>query len=309
MRDTIEYRSSNGVETVYADLYTPEGQPNGIVQIVHGMCEHIGRYQPVMEWLCSQGYAVCGHDQIGHGRSCAVNGTGYFAPKDGWDCLVKDARQLTILARGRWPGVPVYLLGHSMGSFVAREYITRYRDLAGVVLSGTGGPSPVYGPARALIAGMKAVKGEKYRSERINDLVFGGMGKQFPESPFAWLSRDTEAVAAYEADPLCGFIFTLSAYGDLMTLLDRVNRREWAERVPRGLAVYLFSGAEDPVGANGEGVRTVAKWLAEAGVRPVKMKLYPGGRHEMLNETNRGEVWGDLLAWLESRGKKLAAME
>ena len=141
-------------------------------------------------------------------------------------------------------------------------------------------------------------------------LQLGGTpGKQFPESPFGWLSRAPETVKAYEADPLCGFVFTLSGYGDLMEVMERVSSRRWAERVPKELPVYLFSGTEDPVGANGEGVRTVAGWLVEAGVHPVKMKLYPGGRHEMLNETNRDEVWADLLAWLERRVKKLEGVE
>ena len=247
MFETLKYRSSNGREIICADVITPpEGMvPQGIVQIVHGMCEHIGRYHDFMQFLAEHGYVVCAHDQIGHGRSAAVNGTGYFAPKDGWDCLVRDVRQLTILIRGRFPSLPVYLFGHSMGSFVSREYITRYKDLDGVILSGTGGSNPSAGAMAAVIRGMIPLKGEKFRSDWINDKMFGGFNQAFPEeeSPFAWLTRDAAEVAKYEADPQCGFVFTLSGYADLMTLIGRVSGEKWAKRVPRVLPVFRFTGS------------------------------------------------------------------
>lgn len=308
MFETLKYRSSNGREIICADVITPpEGMvPQGIVQIVHGMCEHIGRYHDFMQFLAEHGYVVCAHDQIGHGRSAAVNGTGYFAPKDGWDCLVRDVRQLTILIRGRFPSLPVYLFGHSMGSFVSREYITRYKDLDGVILSGTGGSNPSAGAMAAVIRGMIPLKGEKFRSDWINDKVFGGFNQAFPEeeSSFAWLTRDAAEVAKYEADPQCGFVFTLSGYADLMTLIGRVSGEKWAKRVPVELPVYLFSGSCDPVGGMGKGVREVTNLLRQRGLHHLKMKLYPEGRHEMLNELCRQEVYDDVLAWL-SRQKKV----
>ena len=307
MLESLQYRSSNGREIVYADVITPpEGMvPQGIVQIIHGMCEHIGRYHEFMQYLAEHGFVVCGHDQIGHGRSAAVNGTGYFAPKDGWDCLVRDARQLTILIRGRFPSLPVYLLGHSMGSFVAREYITRYKDLDGVLLSGTGGSNPAAGAMSAMIRTMIPLKGEKYRSDWINEKVFGGFNQAFPEepSPFAWLSRDAAEVAKYEADPMCGFVFTLSGYADLMKLISRVSGEKWARRVPVELPVYLFSGSCDPVGGMGKGVREVTGLLQQSDLQHLKMKLYPEGRHEMLNELCRQEVYADILEWLGRRKK------
>lgn len=307
MMETLQYRSSNGSELVYADLFTPpEGvTPIGIVQVIHGMCEHIGRYHDFMQMLADHGYVACGHDQIGHGRSAAVNGLGYFAHRDGWDCLVRDARQLTILIRGRFPSLPVYLLGHSMGSFVAREYITRYKDLNGVMLSGTGGSNPMAGAMAGMIRAMIPLKGEKYRSEWINAQVFGRFAGLFPgeNSPYAWLSRDRAQVAKYEQDPLCGFVFTLSGYADLMTLIARVSGEKWARRVPVDLPVYLFSGSCDPVGGMGKGVREVTGLLQQAGLRHLKMKLYPDGRHEMLNELCAGQVQEDILGWLTRQNK------
>lgn len=302
MFEPIEFRSSNGTDTVHAYILpTAAARPRGIVQIVHGMCEYIGRYEPFMQLLAENGYIVCGHDHIGHGASAGENGLGYFAPRDGWDCLVRDTRQLTILMRGRYPTLPVYLFGHSMGSFVAREYMARYRDLAGVLLSGTGGANPLAGVGRGLIQAISRAKGDRYRSSLVNSLAFGGFNRAFPEAATQhdWLTRDAAEVAKYEADPLCTFVFTVSAYGDLMELITRVSGKKWARRVPAELPIFLYSGDCDPVGGMGKGVGQVAGWLAAAGVRHVKFKLYKGGRHEMHNEINRDEVFRDVLHFLD----------
>lgn len=304
--EQMQFRSSNGVDTVRAYILpTPAEQPRGIVQIVHGMCEYIGRYEEMMRILAQNGYIVCGHDHIGHGASIGKNGPGYFADRDGWDCLVRDARQLTILIRGRYPSLPVYLFGHSMGSFVAREYITRYRDLAGVILSGTGGANPLAGVGLGLVEALRRTRGGHYRSGLVNGMAFGSFNRAFPDAvtDHDWLTRDPAEVARYEADPLCSFVFTVSAYGDLMRLIRRVSGRQWARRVPRELPVFLYSGDHDPVGGMGKGVTQVFGWLADAGVEHLKMKLYRDGRHEMHNELNRAEVYRDILSFLRMAGR------
>ena len=299
MRETIEFRSSNGVETVYADLYTPAGKPKGIVQVIHGMCEHIGRYQPVMEWLCEKGYAVCGHDQIGHGRSCTVNGTGYFAAEDGWDCLVKDARQLTILARGKWPGVPVFLLGHSMGSFLARTYLIRYPGtVAGAVLMGTGQMVPaVLAAARVLAAEEARRVGEDHASPLVTKLAFETYNRRFApnRTAFDWLAANEESVDRYIADPLCGGDTTTGLFREMLSGIACVTKQENLRKMNLNTPVLFISGEDDPVGDMGKGVRRAYAAFRRAGVRDAELKLYPGLRHEILNEADRETVeiyWG-----------------
>ena len=301
----ISYRSANGTDTIQAAVCRPPSSvqqpPKAIVQIVHGMCEHMGRYAELMQTLAEQGFAVCGEDHLGHGRSAGKDGLGYFAPQNGWKYLVQDTRQLTILMQGQYPDLPVFLLGHSMGSFIAREYMAEYGTaLSGVLLSGTGGANPLQKPGLALVQGLKLAKGGHYRSTFVNNLAFGSFGKAIknPRTPSDWLTRDCAEVDRYLADPLCSFIFTLSAYEDLLRLTGAVSGKPWAQRVPKNLPVLLYSGDQDPVGNFGAGVRQVYGWLTDAGVREVQIKLYPQGRHEMHNELNRDEVYADILQFL-----------
>lgn len=280
-------------------LWEPEGQPRAVVQLIHGMAEHIDRYDPAARFLAAQGYVVAGRNHRGHGPNAEI--LGYFAPKDGWNALVEDAHDVSLALKKQYPGLPFILLGHSMGSFVAREYTLRYgKELSALVLSGTG----YYPAALCRAAGaLAAISPRKKPAKLVDHLAFAGNNKAFApaRTPFDWLSRDEKAVDAYIADPLCGFVFTGAAFRDFFGGLKALSDESRLAALPQTLPVYFFSGDQDPVGQAGSGVKKVAEQFRNAGVQDVTVRLYPGGRHEMLNEINRDEVERDLAAWLNAR--------
>ena len=226
-----------------------------------------------------------------------------FHEKDGRKFVLQDLHEMNRLAREAYPGLPVILLGHSMGSFFARMYAVLYPEtLHALVLSGTGGPNPLAGVGLALTEAIGRVKGRKHRSKFLNNMAFGQYLKRVdsPDTPYDWISRDKEVVARYAQDAKCTFIFTASAFHELMAILRAVNRPQWAQKVDKRLPVALFAGDADPVGDYGRGVESVYRALKDAGVKDVFLKLYPGARHEILNETNRAEVYADILAWCDA---------
>lgn len=296
------FRSSTG-ETLDKRLWLPEGAPKGIVQFVHGMAEHIDRYDAPAQALCQGGYLVVGHTHLGHGPKAPVQG--YFAQENGWDRLLDDIQLLRQETEQAYPGVPYFLLGHSMGSFLVRCYLTEHGEgLRGAVLSGTGwfGTGPV--KAGLALTGLLCALGQgKKPAALVNMLAFGSSNKAFAPSrtDYDWLSRDAAQVDKYVADPHCGFLFTAAGYRDMFRGLDRLRHLDELKKMPKRLPVYFFGGDQDPVGGMGTGVPKVAEQFRQAGLRDVTVKLYPGGRHEMFNETNAQEVCADLLAWLNAR--------
>ncbi len=310
-KSDIRFESSNPGNTVAGYYYTyPEQAPRAILQISHGMCEYIGRYDDFAGYMAQNGYVVCGNDHLGHGvTSSGANGTdGFFAEKDGCGHVLRDLNRMNGLAREAYPGLPLILLGHSMGSFFARAYAVRYPDtLDALVLSGTGGPNPMAGVGVVLTKWIGKLKGAKHRSQFLNNMAFGQYLKRVenPATPYDWISRDAQIVAKYAADEKCTFIFTASAFHDLMTILRAVSSPEWASGIAKTLPVALFAGDMDPVGDYGRGVQTVYRMLQDAGVEDVSIRLYPGARHEILNETNRAEVYADILAWCNAHCKRL----
>ena len=294
----LEHRfpSAGGKQQVYGLAYVPE-QPRGMVQIAHGMAEHMGRYREFMDVLAKQGYIVFGSDHLGHGKTAkSKEELGDFGPQDGFDRLVTDLHQMTMYMQGQYPGMPVFFLGHSMGSFALRLYLTRYgKELQGAVLSGTGGKR-----AGAALMGALCRKGGGKPNRLVDRLAFGSFnrGIPHPRTSFDWLSRDGERVDDYIADPLCGFLFTTRSFGELFSAIARCNRPETFRQTP-DLPLLLISGDKDPVGAYGKGVQQVAENYRQAGLHQVECRLYPGARHEVLNETNREQVYQDVLAFLD----------
>lgn len=297
-----EWRSpaSSGEGEVFSRLWEPSA-PRAVLQIAHGMSEHSARYEDFAVFLVSHGFAVCMNDHAGHGKSADIKG--YFAKKDGWGCLLRDMNRLEKEMRARYPGLPVFLMGHSMGSFLARAYIARYHGLAGCILSGTAGHNPGVFVGRAIAAVQKRIFGPKSQGRLLNKMAFGGYNKQIqnPINEFAWLSSVDEVPRNYAEDEFCGFPFTASGFSDLFAGLAEIGSKGWAYRVPLELPVYLFSGEEDPVGAYGKGPREVYKALRASGHRNVELKLYPGARHEVLNETCKAQAYEDTLRWLLAR--------
>ncbi|MBE5804325.1 MAG: alpha/beta hydrolase [Clostridiales bacterium] len=277
-------------------LWLPEGEPRAVIQLVHGMAEHIDRYDQTARAFAAAGFAVVGHTHLGHGPAAEIKG--WFGEKDGWQHLIDDVHRLRQQTQQQYPGVPYILLGHSMGSFVVRCYLMQYAGgLAGAILSGTG-----FFPKVIVMAGLGLANlvclfgGAKKPSKLINSIAFGANNKIFTpaRTDFDWLSRVEAEVDKYIADPCCGFLFTGSGYRDMFRGLNRLTK---LHDMPRALPVLFFSGDQDPVGA-GDGVNKVAQEFRDAGLTTVDVKLYPGGRHEMFNEENRQEVWQDVTDWI-----------
>lgn len=305
-RKEIFFPSSDGVHTVHGALWLPGGVPRGVIQLVHGMSEHIGRYGGFGSYLADNGFVVTGHDHLGHGRTAkGPEEYGYLADQDGWRHLADDAHTLRERTGRDFPGVPYFLLGHSMGSFVVRTYLIDWPGTVdGALLSGTGQEPGVVVLGGKVLSGALCALGRGHANSRLlRRLSTGAYNQHFRPTRTAadWTTRDTDMVDAYVRDPLCQFTPTASMFHDMMKGLQYVARRENLNRMDPKTPVLFFSGDKDPVGADGAGVQKVAGWFRKAGVRDVTVTLYPGGRHEMLNETNRAEVYSDLLAWVGAR--------
>ncbi len=298
------YASSDGKSHIAAYMFTPaEGSVRAVVQLVHGMCDYVRRYTPMIEALCAAGYAVCGNDHLGHGATARHSDElGYFAAEDGADTLITDVHKLTLLIRSQYRGTPVVLVGHSMGSFIARLYAASYaRDIDAAVFLGTGSNRLAF-VGQTLATQIARRKGERYRSPFLTRMVFGGYNRKLSRDPYAydWLSRDEEVLTRYATDPFCNFTFTASAYNDLFSMVRRVGGGAWIRNYPKSMPTWLAAGDQDPVGHYGRDVRALASALASAGVKDVSCKLYPGARHELHTDICREEFFGDLIAWLDA---------
>lgn len=299
----ITFPSSDGKNTIHAELFIPsDNNIKGIVQISHGMMDYIGRYALLAEALTGAGYVLAGNDHLGHGDTVKTpDDFGFFASKNGYNYVIDDVKGMNDILHKEFPGVPVVLLGHSMGSFIARLYAAKYADsIDGLIIHGTAGPNPATGAGLLLVKLMRAIKGDRYRSKFICSLADGGYNKGFDpaEGAGAWLTRDPSMVADRVGNPKNDFIFTLAGYQDLFRFLGDCNDREWFVKFPKNLRTLVVSGEKDPVGGFGKGVRYVYDNLKKNGAN-VELKLYPEARHELFNETNRDEVFSDLVKWIE----------
>lgn len=300
------FKSVSGLADIHAASFIPEDTSTVkyIIQIAHGMAEHLERYEKFASTLCDNGFAVYINDHLGHGQSISAKSElGYFGEKDGWKNFVEDCHQLTEIAKKEFPGVPYIFFGHSMGSFVARYFTKKYAsELNGAVFCGTAGPNPAAGVGSAVASLIGKVKGTHYLSKFIDGLAFGAYNKKFAgRTNFDWLSRDDFEVDKYIADEYCGFLFTAYGYRDMFNLLGNVSSKEWFENYPKALPVLIISGANDPVGNYSKGVQQVYDGLVAGGKNNVTMHLYPDGRHEILNESACFDtVCSDLISWVNS---------
>lgn len=280
--------------------WRPEGPVTGVVVIVHGVAEHGGRYGRVARALTGAGFAVLAPDHRGHGPSCPPEDLGFFAERDGWDRVIGDIATVLAAARREHPDLPVVLLGHSMGSLIARCLVARHPGgVDALVLTGTVGDQGVVGSLGGKLAGLlRRCLGPRARSRLLNALAFGGNNRAFrpARTDFDWLSRDVDEVDAYIADPCCGFVPTVSLFEDLVRGATEANRVGTLARMDPWLPVLIASGTADPLAPK---VPDVAGRMRRAGTREVTLRLYPEARHELFNETNREEVLADLLDWLE----------
>lgn len=304
------FDSRDGVSKIHAVRYTPEesalcgGKPRAVLQVIHGMAEYAERYEPLAEYFTARGYVVTGNDHLGHGKTVVEGGSyGFFCPRDPATVVVRDVHRLKKMTQAIYPDVPYVILGHSMGSFILRNYMCRYgTGIRGAVIVGTGMQAPLLlKSAKALAAAQKLIFGGKHVSRLLNAAAFGAYTKRIanPRTPFDWVSRAEGNVDRYLADPLCGFTFTVNGFQTLFELIDRVQKKENLEKIPADLPVFMVSGADDPVGEYGEGVRRAYQSLLDAGLLKVHIKIYEEDRHELLNEDDREAVMQDILEWTE----------
>ena len=303
------FPSSNGKVSIHVRCCMPEGEVRATVQIAHGIAEYAARYDAFASFLADKGIAVYANDHMGHGESISADWPlSYFGEGKGWDMAIADMKKLHEIAAEENPDVPSFLFGHSMGSFLSRTYmITHPDDFDAVILSGTGQQSKLLVTGGKLMAKMEIKKhGCAYQSELLNSLAFGSYNKGYeaPRTSHDWLSRDAQCVDKYLADPLCGFLPSAGLFHQMMCGIDFIGNAANLRKMNPELPVYFMSGDADPVGENGKGVRRAFASFVKAGMKDVSIRLYKGGRHEMLNEINKEDVYGDILACLESWMKK-----
>ena len=305
-KEDIYFESRDGVSKLHAIVWSDETKkPIGILQIIHGMAEYIDRYDDFARFMVEKGYVVVGDDHLGHGDSVGENGTfGYFCKKDPATVLVRDEHRLKKLMEAKYPGVPYYILGHSMGSFIARNYLNRYGSgIQGMIVMGTGNQSKTLLSASKVLVGLTGFFcGEKHVAKFINKLAFGTYNRAIEDAKtnVDWLTKDEAIVDKYIADERCGFTFTVNGFRGLFELIYRLHKPKNLVTIPKKIPVFFVSGEEDPVGDYGEGVIGAKNDLVRAGLENVSMKLYPGDRHEILNETDKDIVYQDIYEWLES---------
>ena len=295
--------SSDGMHQLRCMEWIPDGTIKAVLQITHGMVEHIERYREFCVWMAERGIVVIGHDHLGHGKTVSNREEfGYFGSKDGMTHVVKDIRRVTVYSKKKYPDQKLILLGHSMGSFLARKYLSVYKDGPdGFILMGTGAPPEALVSAGSLLAGsMRKLKGEMYRSPLLYKLSLGNYNAKFKpvKTPYDWLTRDESLSKDFGEDESCQFIFTTAAYQDFFRLILNVAKEEMAGHARTDAPILIISGDNDPVGDNGKGVRKVYERLHKAGVDHLEMVLYEGARHEILHEINRQEVFEDLYEWI-----------
>lgn len=299
---TIEVQSTDNIHTLKGLLYIPVGEIKGIVHIIHGMCEYIGRYSHVFSALAEEGYLCCGYDNLGHGNTARDSEElGFIANNDGWKYLISDVAAFEDAIKKLYPGKPIYLFGHSMGSFIARMAAEGFRgNYEKLIICGTGGTNPAT-PFGLLATNIfSLIKGKKYRSDFIINLAFSGYNKRFTgESQNEWISTDKSVVAKYDKDPFCIYKFTVSAMHDLIKLNQLANRKGWYKALRKDLPILLIAGTEDPVGNYGKGVTEVYKKLKASGNENLTLKLYENCRHEIHNDSCRNQVFEDIIEFIK----------
>ena len=299
------FNSNDDTKIVYFK-HSPGNDAKAVVIITHGMQEHAQRYDEFAEFLNKNAYVVFAHDQRGHGKTAgSVENLGFFAEKNGWQKVTDDLSELVKISKKEYPNLPVFLLGHSMGSFIVRTYISQHSDeVKGALLSGTAGNAGLLGLAGSLLTSIIMLfKKKNSPSPLLNKLTFGDFNKFFKpiRTDFDWLSRDNETVDKYIADPCCGTIFSVGFFNNLVNGLEHVNKLKIAEKVRNDLSMYLFAGDKDPVSKNGKQISDVYNMYKKAGITDIEMKLYPDARHETLNEISKEDVYNDVFCWIEKR--------
>lgn len=302
MVKNMELPSNDGVHKLHVVVWQPDSEPKAVLQLSHGMVEFIERYEGLAQYLNERGILVIGNDHLGHGHTAGSDeDLGYFCQENMSETVVKDLHTVTEYAKKEYPGIPYFLLGHSMGSFMARRYIMTYGDeLTGAILCGTGEQTNATLFAGKLVAGIQgALKGQRYRSEFIRKTSFKGYNDRFEKrTENDWLTKDQSIVDWYNGHKFCTFGFTINGYKTLFEVLTYIQKKENYNKIPKNLPVYMIAGEDDPVGNYGEGVKHIYQQYKDSGIKDISIKLYPNDRHEILNELDKETVYADVADWI-----------
>lgn len=301
------FRSVDKKNHIHVKIWYPDGEVKGVIQIAHGMIDYIERYTDMAEYFAERGYAVVGNDHLGHGDS--VSGKedfGYFTEKNPSRCVVEDMYKLTRIMKKTYAKLPYFLIGHSMGSFLSRRYLSEYgHELDGVVLLGTGNqPYIVVKAGLALARLVKLFKGEHYRSSFLNHMMFGSYNVRIPDAltDKDWVCGNGEVVRSYVEDEKCHYMFTVNGYLGLLTTIDYVKKASNIRRIPKNLPVLLAAGMQDPVGGYGKDVKKLFETYSRH-LYDVELRLYEDCRHELHNEFIKNDVFSDIYRWITDRTK------
>lgn len=295
----LQVKSTDNIHTLMGKIYIPEGEIKGLFHIVHGMTEHIDRYDGFMAHIAENGYVCFGYDNLGHGKTAKDDTElGFFAHKDGWKYLVRDVLAYENAVKAIYPDKKLYLFGHSMGSFIARLATESFGEIyEKVIFCGTAGKNPL-ALAGLFLTNLLKIKGERHISKTVENMAFGSYNKRFEGiSNYDWLTTDRQVIEKYSADKYCTFKFSVSAMHDLIKLIDLCNKKAWFKNIRKDLPILLLAGSEDPVGNYGKGIKEVYNKLISNSAK-AQIKLYEGFRHEIHNDTCKEDVMSDILNFI-----------
>lgn len=306
-KEEFYFDSRDGEHKIHAIKWTPDTEkPACILQIVHGMAEYVDRYDHFANYLAEKGILVVGDDHLGHGKSVKPGEPyGYFCREDAPTVLVRDEHRLKKMMQEQYTGVPYLILGHSMGSFITRSYLMKYgTGIDGAMIVGTGMHTKLGLRTGLFILGIqKMVLGAEHVSKLMNKISFGTYNEriELPKTSVDWLSRNEDNVQKYVKDPMCGFVFTVNGFQTLFRLIYSLHDQDNLDKMPKNLPVFFLAGEDDPVGNYGKSVEQVYRSFTEIGMENVQIKLYPKDRHELLNEVDKEDVYGDVYRWILQR--------
>lgn len=304
-RTDFYFDSRDNISQIHGVKWVPDTEPVGVLVLVHGMAEHLDRYEPFAEFMCERGFVVAGNEHLGHGKSVGKGPKGYFCRRDPATVVVRDVHRLKKTIQAEYPTLPVFIFGHSMGSMITRNYLTKYgTGVKGAIISGTlMMPKPLIGAMGILCNILKLFQGPKHPSVFMDNMAFGAYCNRIesPKTKFDWLTRDDEIVKQFIDDPDCGFLFTLNGFSTLKELMLRLHNQDMLNAIPKELPVFFVYGGQDPCGDYGVSVRKVYEQYLALGIKDVSEKEYTDDRHEILNELDKETVMMDIYDWIKAR--------
>lgn len=308
-KEEFQFLSKDTKTKIHGVRYLPDDEACiGVIQLVHGMQEYIERYEGFAEFLTGKGFLVVGHDHLGHGHSVLdEQHLGYFCKPKPSDVLVADMYQLTCITKNSYPNLPYVIFGHSMGSYLLRKFLTKHGEsVDAAILCGTGYvPTVTCNLGLAVVALIATFRGWHYRSQFVKNSTFSGEYKKYnmdgSDPANSWLSKNTESVKRYYKDRFCTFDFTLNGYWGLFTTVKYDNQDKYIQQIPKDLPIFFISGADDPVGGCGVGVRRIYDQFLKNGIKDVSIKLYENDRHEILNEPDHETIYADIWNWIKEK--------